>query len=139
MTGRFDENVGGVYMNTFMIIFAVLVSLFIRPAAAQDESSREPEEEKLMILPAGKVINKDYFAYGERVEISGTVNGDVYAVGGQILVDGKINEALLAAGGKVNIAGTASQDVRIAGGQITINGEIGRNLTVAGGNVELTD
>ncbi len=125
-------------MNPFITIFIALASLFIGPAAAQIESSMEPKEGKIMILPAGKVINKDYFAYGERVEISGTVNGDVYAAGGQILVDGKINGDLLAAGGKVNIAGTVSQDVRIAGGQITINGKIGRNLTVAGGNVELT-
>ncbi len=125
-------------MNTFVMVFIALSSLYIGPATAQVESSMEPKEGKIMILPAGKVINKDYFAYGERVEISGTVNGDVYAAGGQILVDGKINGDLLAAGGKVNIAGTVSQDVRIAGGQITINGKIGRNLTVAGGNVELT-
>jgi cytoskeletal protein CcmA (bactofilin family) len=85
------------------------------------------------------VINQDYFAYGERVEISGTVNGDVYAAGGQILVDGTINGDLLAAGGAITISGTVSQNARIAGGQIAISGPIGRSLTAAGGNVDLSD
>jgi len=96
-------------------------------------------EHSVMILPAGKVINNDYFAYGERVEISGTVNGDVYAVGGQVLVDGEVNGDLLVAGGTVIVSGRISQDARIAGGQVTINGAIERNLTVAGGNVNLTN
>src|SRR4249920_606798 len=62
---------------------------------------------KLVVIPAGQVIDRDLFAVGEIVEISGTVNGDVYAVGGQILVDG------------------------------TINGELGRNVTVVAANLEL--
>ena len=56
-------------MSAFMIIIAVLVSQFIGPATDQVEGSMVPKEGEIMILPAGKVINKDYFAYGERVEI----------------------------------------------------------------------
>ncbi|MBI3611210.1 MAG: hypothetical protein HY204_11000 [Nitrospirae bacterium] len=124
-------------MNKFILIFIMLVSLLIGPAAARDEGPMESGE--LVSLPAGQVVNTDFFAAGRRVEIFGTVNGDVYAAGGQVIVNGQINGDLLAAGGTISIAGKITQDVRVAGGQITINGEIGRNLTVAGGNVELTD
>lgn len=120
-------------------VIPFLTAVPVGPVAAQPDNSLEPGEHEVTILPAGRVINKDYFAYGERVEISGTVNGDVYAAGGQVLVDGVVNGDLLAAGGTVIISGKISQDARIAGGQVTINGEIARNLTVAGGNINLTN
>ena len=126
-------------MNLFMMIVIVFASLPVGPAAADSERGRGGGEKGIVSLPAGEVIHGDYFAYGERVEISGTVNGDVYAAGGQVLVDGRINGDLLAAAGAINVSGKVSQDARIAGGKITLNGEIGRNLTAAGGSVELTD
>jgi cytoskeletal protein CcmA (bactofilin family) len=82
-------------------------------------------------------VNGDYFAFGETVEISGTINGDLYASGGQVIVDGRVNGDVLIAGGKVTLPGTVAQDVRAAGGNVTITGSVGRNLTVAGGDVEL--
>ena len=126
-------------MNRVAAGLVVAATLLVNPAAAQEERSVDDADREVVTLPAGTVTNRDYFAYGERVEISGTVNGDVYAAGGQILVDGTINGDLLAAGGAVTISGTVSQDARIAGGQIAINGSIGRSLTVAGGNVDLND
>lgn len=89
-------------------------------------------------LPAGQVIDGDYFAAGPRIEISGTVNGDLYAFGGNVTVDGRVNGDVLAAGGRVTLRGAVSQNVRVAGGHVTIAGAIGRNLTVAAGNVDLT-
>ena len=125
-------------MNRFIISLCFATLLFVLPAiATQDEEGSK--DLKLVTVPSGEVINKDYFAFGDKIEISGTVNGDVYAAGGQILIDGTINGDLLAAGGKISISGNISQDVRIVGGQITIGGEIGRSLTVSCGNVELTD
>lgn len=125
-------------MNRVVVGLVVATSLLVPPAAAQEEHANDDVSE-VVTLPAGAVVNQDYFAYGERVEISGTVNGDVYAAGGQILVDGTVNGDLLAAGGAITISGTVSQDARIAGGQIAVNGTIGRSLTVAGGNVDLND
>ena len=97
------------------------------------------ETQKVVTLGADQVINKDYFATGEVVEISGTVNGDVYAAGGEVRVDGIINGDLLVGGGVVNISGKVSQDVRVGGGQVAITGTIGRNLTIVAGNVEITN
>ncbi len=127
---------------TSPIALAVLLTILVSAAphvvkADQDEERHERSERKaLAIVPAGTVIDRDYFAVGKRVEISGTVNGDVYAAGGQVLVDGKVNGDLLAAGGTVTVAGTVTQDVRVAGGHVAIHGEVGRNVTVAGGNVQ---
>ena len=88
-------------------------------------------------MPASQVVDGDYFAFGETVEISGTINGDLYASGGQVVIDGQVNGDVIVAGGRVSLSGTVSQDVRAAGGQVTIAGNVGRNLTVAGGNVEI--
>ena len=123
-------------------LFPVLIflPLFLAPhvAANQHGDGQESSDRKIVTLPAGEVINQDYFAVGESIEISGTVNGDVYAAGGHVLVDGTIDGDLLVAGGKVTISGSVLQDVRVAGGEITISGRVGRNVTIGGGSIELT-
>ncbi len=129
------------YVAMYGCLLGITLALFIPniTLAGEDDGEREKSRfSKLTIIPSGQVINEDVFAFGERVEISGTVHGDVYAGGGQILVDGTINGDLLAAGGTVSITGTVTQDIRIAGGNITINGTIERNASIAGGNVEMT-
>ena len=124
-------------MKKLTIILASLSLLFLAPVViAKDKNG---EETKVVSIPAGEVVNKDHFAFGDIVEISGTVNGDVYAFGGQVLVDGRVNGDLITAGGVVTISGSVSQDVRAAGGQLTISGEIGGNVTIGGGNIEITD
>jgi hypothetical protein len=125
-------------MMAFGILCVASLLLAGTAHASRDENGRDVEKE-VVTLPAGEVINRDYFAVGEVVEISGIVNGDAYVAGGRVLVDGRINGDLIAAGGKVMISGDISQDARIAGGSIKINGKIGRNLTVGGGNIDLAD
>ncbi|GIW54634.1 MAG: hypothetical protein KatS3mg082_1038 [Nitrospiraceae bacterium] len=78
--------------NAAAALAAVLLALSPgSPAAAEDTDRRETDGDELVVLPAGAVVDHDYFAVGTIVEISGTVNGDVYAVGRQILVDGTVN------------------------------------------------
>jgi len=110
--------------------------LFLSTATAQ-ERHRQRGLGSPATVPASQVIDGDYFAFGETVEISGTINGDLYASGGQVVIDGRVNGDVLVAGGRVRLSGTVSQDVRAAGGQVMIAGNVGRNLTVAGGNVEI--
>ena len=112
-------------------------SFFSSPYAAAQERARQRGSGGRATVPASQVVDGDYFAFGETVEISGTINGDLYASGGQVVINGRVNGDVLVAGGRVSLSGTVSQDVRAAGGQITIAGNIGRNLTVAGGNVEI--
>jgi cytoskeletal protein CcmA (bactofilin family) len=89
-------------------------------------------------LQRDEVVDKDYFAAGEIVEIYGTVNGDVYAAGGQVIVDGEIAGDLLVAGGQVEIAGIIAQDVRATGGSIAVDADVGKNLTLVGGSVDMS-
>ena len=128
----------GVPMVPLLLCFTLILAPQV-PASEKEAGTEEFDISQIMALPAGQVIDHDYFAAGKSVEISGIVNGDVYAAGGSILVDGQINGDLLAAGGKVTISGTISQDARVAGGQVTINGSVKRNLTVVGANVDMTD
>ena len=120
-----------------MIFLALILSPQV-PSSEKDPESEQHDDRKIVVVPAGEVIDRDYFAIGDSIEISGIVNGDVYAVGGSVFVDGQINGDLLAAGGEVTVSGIVSQDARLGGGQVTINGNIQRNLTVGGGDVELT-
>lgn len=125
-------------MNQRIVITAMITALiFIVTIAAAQERARQRESGSHATVPASQVIDGDYFAFGETVEISGTINGDLYASGGQVIIDGRVNGDVLVAGGRVSISGTVSQDVRAAGGQVAIAGDVGRNLTVAGGNVEV--
>jgi len=123
-------------VKKLLILVPVLLLLLLAPVAIVVGESKD--ETKISALPAGEVVNKDYFASGDVVEVSGTVNGDVYAFGGQVLVDGKVKGDLITAGGTVTVSGDISQDLRAGGGQITISGQIGRNVTIGGGNVEFT-
>jgi cytoskeletal protein CcmA (bactofilin family) len=122
-------------LSVLLILLAPRVTLV--PALAAD---KEAEARRLgpVGVPAGQVIERDYFAAGRLVEISGTVNGDLYAAGGQVLIDGRVNGDVLVAGGRVMLSGAVAQNVRVAGGQVSLSGPVGRNVTVLGGNVELT-
>lgn len=93
------------------------------------------KEGERVVLSADEVIDRDFFAAGETVQISGTVNGDAYVAGGKVVVDGVINGDLIAAGGDVDILGTITQDVRVAGGDLSISAVIGRNITSVGGTI----
>ncbi len=96
------------------------------------------EEARNIVVEKGEIINRDFFAAGETVTISGIVNGDVYVAGGTVSVDGTINGDLLAGAGIITLLGDVSDDVRVGGGNVLINGTIGKNLTVGGGSVTIT-
>ncbi|HXV80780.1 MAG TPA: polymer-forming cytoskeletal protein [Candidatus Binatia bacterium] len=119
---------------TTSVIVAVI--LLFSVAAAQERAGSSGSAAQVTVPPS-QVVSGDYFAFGERVEIYGTINGDLYASGGRVVIAGRVNGDVLAAGGRVSVSGTVSQDVRTAGGQVNITGDIGRNLTVAGGSVDL--
>lgn len=89
-----------------------------------------------VVLQKTQVVNHDFLAAGQAVDIEGTVNGDVYAAGGTVLVNGVINGDILAAGGQVTIKGTAT-NIRVTGGQVLIDGRVNGNVGVAGGTVTL--
>jgi hypothetical protein len=97
------------------------------------------QQGETVLLPKDQVVNKDYFATGESINLAGTINGDAYLAGGNITVEGVVNGDLLAAGGNINIRGQVTGDIRTAGGSIIISSKVGQNVTAAGGNINFTD
>lgn len=120
-------------------IIAAFLIFFTASAVLAGNFGEYDVAKQQVTLGVDEVIDRDYFAAGERVEVSGTVNGDVFAAGGEVLVDGTVNGDLLIAGGNVTVSGTVEQDVRVAAGNVTISGEVGRNVTAVGGNVVITN
>lgn len=118
-----------------ILILAVFLSLLFFPSFVSAQNS--PNQN--VVLPAAETVNRDYFASGNTVTLSGTVNGDAYIAAGTVIVDGTINGDLLAAGGMVDIRGRVAGNVRAAGGQLTSSGEVGRNLSLVGGSINITD
>lgn len=118
----------------------MIIAVWLYPLSATAQERPEDHSNKRVVtLRSDEVVNEDYFAWGDTVEILGTVHGDVYAAGGEVRIAGNIDGDLLAAGGKIDLEGKVAQDARIAGGEVTIASDIGRNLTVAGGKITLAD
>lgn len=117
-----------------ILLTTLVVLVFPFKVAAQDTIQKSVSLEK------GKIVTHNpYFAYGENVNVSGTVNGDTYVAGGKVLIDGNINGDLLVAGGNVEISGNVREDVRVIGGQVTVKGRVGKNLSVLGGEITIDE
>lgn len=114
----------------FFVLVLLSITLFARTAYAKGD-----QPQTSVVLEHKEIVNKDYFAAGDTVRVSGTVNGDVYVAGGSVVVDGTINGDLFAAGGTIQISGLVKNDVRAAGGALTLGGAVGGNVTVGGGTV----
>ncbi|MBN1168676.1 hypothetical protein JXA63_02180 [Candidatus Woesebacteria bacterium] len=129
-------------MKRFIYFLLIPVILLFTTSVVRAQDTTPPDNKRtgdVITLMEDEVIDRDFFAAGDTVEIFGTVNGDVYAAGSNVIVNGVINGDLLAAGGVITIAGEISDDVRVAGGTVTVNADIGRNITVFGGNVDITE
>ncbi|OGD86591.1 hypothetical protein A2Z23_02160, partial [Candidatus Curtissbacteria bacterium RBG_16_39_7] len=125
-------------MKKIVIIFTLFLTLPFILATLAFAANNE-RQQKVVVLPKDEIVNKDYFAAGDSVTLSGTVNGDAYLAGGNVVVEGTVNGDLIAAGGMLDIRGKVTNDVRVAGGQVVVSAKIDRNLTVAGGSVNITD
>jgi len=122
-----------------LVTFIATLSVFLFVASSPTHAQENFRSGDYATLEESEVIDKDFFAGGDSVTVSGTVNGDAYVAGGDVKVDGDINGDLLVAGGNITISGNVSQDVRAFGGQITISGKIEGNLTVGAGNVNILE
>ncbi|GKS59453.1 hypothetical protein YTPLAS18_29800 [Nitrospira sp.] len=101
------------------------------PAWADPSLENEVVTGSVVVLPADRIIDRDYVAIAERVDIAGTVNGDVHVFARQVKLSGTVNGDLLASGATVEIIGTVSQNARVVAGRVSMSGTIGRNLSIA--------
>lgn len=83
------------------------------------------------------VHGDNYYAAGNRIEITTPMAGDVVVAGRQIDIVQPIAGDILAAGWRVVLSGRADDDVRIAAGEVDVNAPVGGDLTVAGGDVTI--
>ncbi len=119
---------------TLILVFLTAAGLFWpKTALAENQGGGGT-----VVLPAGQVVNNDYFAAGGMVTLSGVVNGDAFLAGGTVSVDGTVNGDLLVMAGTVNISGKVSNNIRAIGGQVNITGETGRNASAIGGTISLS-
>jgi len=122
-----------IFLTVFFFFFSLAVAKETPPTEKDGKNVLD-----IVILPAGKTHDGDYFAYGDNVEISGTVTGDVYIAGGQVFIDGLVMGDVLVAGGSVDIRGEVQNNIRVIAGQTTISGKVGHNVTVIAGNAQFT-
>lgn len=121
-------------MRTLFLGLLTLLGLLIfapLPLYAADNF----QHSDFVYLASDQVINEDYFAAGQKVQVSGTVNGDVYVAGGTVIIDGTVNGDVIATGGTVTITGTVNGNIRAAGGTLNLGAQVGRNVSVAGGTI----
>lgn len=121
----------------YLSIIAVFAFLFIFPLPVL--ASNKNREKKIISVAQDQVIDQDFFAAGDVIEIYGIINGDAYLAAGEIRIKGVVNGDLLAIGGQVDISGTISQNARLLAGQVDINGNIGKTLNLAVGNLSLAE
>lgn len=116
---------------SLILVFGVFI--FSRQAFADNNSVSN------VVLSKDEVVEHDYFAAGNTVNVSGTINGDAYVAGGNVTFDGIVNGDLIAGGGNVTILGKVNGNVRAAGGNIIFSSDVEKNATILGGSVALSD
>jgi cytoskeletal protein CcmA (bactofilin family) len=79
----------------------------------------------------------NYYAAGNRIEITTPMAADVIVAGRQIDIAQPVGGDILAAGWRVALSGRADDDVRIAAGEVAVNAPVTGDLTVAGGDVTI--
>lgn len=125
------------WLRSVTLLISSLMAVLPAPAGADTDLGDAMVTRERVIVPAGRTIDRDYFAVAERIEIAGTINGDAHLVARSILVSGTINGDLLAAGGTVEITGAVTHDARLLVGELTLRGKVGRNLSVMGRTIDL--
>lgn len=89
-------------------------------------------------LANGQPVRADnYYAAGNRIDITTAMPADVIVAGRQIDIVQPVAGDILAAGWRVALSAPADDDVRIAAGEVAINAPVTGDLTVAGGDVTL--
>lgn len=92
----------------------------------------------LITVSSDQVIDNNYYAAGNTVNIYGTVNGDIFVVGNTITIDSQnINGDVFAAGNTITIKGTINGSLRLAGQNIFIDGNIRDNVLAGGQSLNL--
>jgi len=118
-------------------IIPTLIGLIILLLFKVNIAYAQPTEKKIVTVEKGQVVDNDFYAAADTIQINGIVEGDVYAAARQVIVNGTVNGDLLAVGSQVRVNGLVSDNIRVLAGEIFIEGDIGRNVSVGTGQLTI--
>ncbi len=101
----------------------------------------EKHANKVVFLAADQVINQNYYAVGENIEIYGTVNGDLFLAGGTVLLDSaNINGDVFVVAENLVVKNKINGSVRaVTSKQTELSAEVLNNIFIAGENLKVYD
>lgn len=129
---------------TILLLSTVIITVQFLPShvGASNEGATPSATSSSALITSSDVTKNtihegNYYAFNEKVVVSGIVRGDVIAAGGEVQIDGTVTGDLIAAGGDITVSGIVEQNVRVAGGNVLISGRVGRNVLVTSGSLKL--
>ena len=90
-----------------------------------------------VFIPKAQVIEHNYWAAGEVINISGTLKKDLYVAGGSVVIDGIIEGDLIGVATDLKLNGEVKGNLRFAGTKLEINGKVGKTFLFAAEEVTL--
>jgi len=111
-----------------MVVVAVMVTPIHALVIRRDQSVE---------VPTTEVIEDDLIAFGNTVDIKGTVRGNVCAFAQTVNVSGDIGGSLFIGAANANINAKNVQTVWAAGGNVDVAANVARNLMLFGGSLNV--
>jgi hypothetical protein len=111
-----------------MVVIAVIITPVHALVIRRDQSVE---------IPATEVIDDDLIAFGNTVDIKGTVTGNVCAFAQTVNVSGDIGGLLFIGAANANINAKNVQTVWAMGGNVDIAANVARNLILLGGSLSV--
>lgn len=93
--------------------------------------------EQTVEVAADEIIDDDLVAFGNFIDVKGTVTGNVCAFAQTVNVSGDIGGSLFIGAASSSIGAKSVQTVWAAGGNLIVSGNVSKNLILAGGTLDI--
>ncbi|MFZ5365248.1 MAG: hypothetical protein ACOZBH_03605 [Patescibacteria group bacterium] len=102
-------------------------------------AAAQPMAGESITVGADEVIEENFFAAGQNVELAGHFTKDVYVWGNVVNISGKVDGDVIVGGSYVRISGDVAGNVRAAGSNVEIGAKVGKNCTLAGASLMINE
>ena len=93
--------------------------------------------EQTVEVAADEIIDDDLVAFGNFIDVKGTVTGNVCAFAQTVNVSGDIGGSLFIGAASSSIGAKSVQTVWAAGGNLIVSGNVSKNLILVGGTLDI--
>ena len=93
--------------------------------------------EQTVEVAADEIIDDDLVAFGNFIDVRGTVTGNVCAFAQTVNVSGDIGGSLFIGAASSSIGAKSVQTVWAAGGNLIVSGNVSKNLILVGGTLDI--